>query len=207
MATELQLNRELIQDLRDSRKDGELYPVIDGRFPDGHEERISGNHRSAAGWKKRESVPVKNRFEFLKLKLAATVQRKSSFEEQAGMIREICEYFSKDVGMPKEKIANHLRKNIHGITQSYLYEMIPDEYKKGRSSGESAKLKAAAMLQTVPNLESESAKPFSPALPPSNRLVPRTTTTTPDRILKLMCPHCPVPLYVNVTKQEAFHKE
>jgi hypothetical protein len=208
------LNRELIADLRESRKDGELYPVIKARFPDGEEKIISGNHRTAAGWKSLKTIPVKNEFEFLKMQLAATVQRKSSFEEQAQMIRKICDYLAKEAGMQKEKIGNHVSKTIRGITKSYLYEMIPDEYKRGRSSGEAAKLKGVALLQSIPNLESspdyaQQQHPFATGLPPSDRIGLRTDNKTPDRILKMPCCHegCSKPLYMNVTQKEAYHKE
>ena len=200
------LNSEIVRDLRNSRKDGELYPVIKAKIlSSGKTKILSGHHRSAAGWKSIKIIEVKNDYEFLRLQLASMVQRNSSFEEKTRIINKICEIYSKEDHTPKEKVAARVVREIHGIPKTYLYEMIPDEYKIHRLFAvESEKLERARLATS----SFSETRPFSSIiLPPSDRLIARMDQKPPDRVLRMICAHegCSRPLYVNVTKQEAYH--
>lgn len=128
------LDSELIADLKASaRKEGELYPVILGRFSDGHEEIISGSHRSAAGWKMKRVVDVKDRTDFLKKKLAATVQRRSSIEEYASLFSELCLEVKKSTNLQDEKVGREVLSQVTGFKKSFVYELIPDRYKRPKA--------------------------------------------------------------------------
>jgi hypothetical protein len=119
------LEEEQLSDLKSSRKIvGELLPVV----KDQQGRVLNGRHRLAAGWKSSVVMPVRDDLDFLLKRLHFLVQRRASAAEQSEVITSICKELERQ-GIPTEKIASKVVREISPWESSYTYEVIPDRYK------------------------------------------------------------------------------